>query len=83
MKENYYALLICILKPITIEQSFNMMNGVIDTIVNTSVTKSDIRDMMHMKNNMTYEEIGKLYGLTKQAVYRRIKRFKDKEAKAV
>jgi len=81
MKENYYALLICILKPVTVEQSFRMMNGLFDNVINTSITKDDIEDMIRLKQEMTYEAIGKLYGLSKNAVYRRIKRYK--EAKAV
>jgi hypothetical protein len=77
MKENYYALLICILKPVTIEQSFDMMNGKITKIRKVSISKADIQDMIRMKQRMTYHEIGELYGLTKQAVYRRIKRYKE------
>lgn len=81
MKENYYALLICILKPVTVELSFHTMNGVFDKVINTAITKDDVEDMIRLKQEMTYEAIGKLYGLSKNAVYRRIKRYK--EAKAV
>lgn len=78
MKENYYALLICILKPITIEQGFDLMDGKFSKVQNTAIHKDDIEDMIRMKlRGMTYRDIGELYGLSEQAVYRRIKRFKE------
>lgn len=80
MKENYYALLICILRPdYSIDRSLQaMMDGVITKKRNTSITKNDIEDMIRMKHQgMTYMKIGELYGITSQAVYRRIKRYKE------
>jgi DNA-directed RNA polymerase specialized sigma subunit len=44
---------------------------------NTTIRKPDIEDMIRLKREMTYKEIGEIYGLSKQAVYRRIKRFKE------
>lgn len=76
MKENYYALLICILLPVTIEKSFDLMEGRITKKRNTAITRNDVKDMIQMKQNMTYDEIGEIYGISKQAVYRRIKRYK-------
>lgn len=77
MKENYYALLICILLPVTIEKSFDLMEGRITKKRNTAITRNDVKDMIRMKQSMTYEEIGEMYGISKQAVYRRIKRYKE------
>jgi len=78
MKENFYALLICILKPdYTIDKSLQVMVDGLFKKENTTIRKPDIEDMIRLKQEMTYEEIGKLYGLSKQAVYRRIKRFKE------
>ena len=78
MKENYYALLICILRPATIEQSFDLLNGKITKVQNKSVTKDDVQDMVLMRQQgITYEEIGQIYGLSMQAVYMRIKRYKE------
>ena len=78
MKENYYALLICILKPVTIEKSFDLLAGRITRIQNKSIVKNDVIDMIRMKQQrMTYADIGKTYGLSRQAVYRRIKRYKE------
>lgn len=80
MKENYYALLICILRPdYSIDRSLQaMMDEVITKKRNTSITKKDIEDMIRMKEQgMTYEKIGQLYGLSKDAVFKRIKRYKE------
>ena len=82
MKENYYALLICIMKPsCTIDVSLQIMMDGLFRKENTTIDRPDIEDMIRLKKRMTYEEIGELYGLSKQAVYRRIKRYK--EAKVV
>jgi DNA invertase Pin-like site-specific DNA recombinase len=77
MKENYYALLICILKPVTIEQGFDFLDGKVTKVQNKSIHKDDVEDMIRLKQEFTYEDIGRMYGLTKQAVYRRIKRYKE------
>lgn len=77
MKENYYALLVCILRPVTIEKSFDLLDGKITKKNNTSISKKDIEDMIRMKQDMTYDELGDMYGISKQAVYRRIKRYKE------
>lgn len=77
MKENYYALLICILKPITVEQGFDILNGKFTKRRNMTITRNDIQDMIRLKQSMTYDEIGELYGLGGAAVYRRIKRYKE------
>ena len=78
MKENYYALLICILRPVNIERSFDMLSGKITKVQNKTITRGDVLDMIRMKQQgMTFEAIGELYGISKQAVYRRLKRFKE------
>jgi ATP-dependent protease Clp ATPase subunit len=78
MKENYYALLICILRPLTIEQSFNIMEGKVTKVQNKWIRKDDVEDMIRMKQyGMTYKAIGKLFGLKKDAVHKRIKRYKE------
>ena len=80
MKENYYALLICILKPdYSIERSLMaMVDGVLTKVQNKSITKSDVTDMIQMKGQgMTYQKIGEIYSLSWDAVRRRVKRYKE------
>ena len=80
MKENYYALLICILRPVTIEQSFDMMDGKVAQTKNLVITSEDIEDMIRMKQQgMTHREIGEYCGISEEATYRRIKRYKEKK----
>jgi len=51
---------------------------------NVLITKDDVGDMIRMKRQgMTFEAIGEIFGLSKKAAYRRIKRFMDKEVIAV
>ena len=74
MKENYYTLLICILKPVTVEQSFMMMGGVLPK-QNKTISKRDVKFMIIFKHQgMAYKEIGELFGLSAGAVYNRIRR---------
>ena len=77
LKENYYALIICILRPVTIEQSFMMMDGSVSTTKNKSITKDDVADMITLKETgLTYQAIGDMYGLSASATFLRIKRLK-------
>lgn len=78
MKENYYALLLCILRPdYSVERSLQaMMDGVFTKRRNMTIKANDIKDMIQMhQQGLTYEKIGEAYGITSQAVYRRIKRY--------
>jgi len=80
VQENYYALLICILRPgpVTIEMSFDLMGGKITKAQNKSIKSKDVEDMIQMKQQgMTHRAIGEMYGLSEEAVYRRIKRYKE------
>jgi predicted DNA-binding protein (UPF0251 family) len=81
MKENYYALLICILKPVTIEKGFDLLNGKMTKVQNKSISLQDVEDMIRMKQQgMTYKAIGELFGLKKDAVHKRIQRYREKVA---
>lgn len=80
MKENWYAFLICILrKDYSIERSLQVMvDEVFTKIQNTSINKTDVMDMIRMKKQgMTHQAIGEIYGLSEEATYKRIKRYKD------
>ena len=80
MKENYYALFLCIVrKDFNIDRSLQIMiDGVSTKVRNTAITKTDIQDMIRMKQQgMTHQAIGELYGLSEEATYKRIKRYKE------
>lgn len=72
--DNWLAFGVAILHPnlISPERSFDLLltrQGKRDR----SITEEDVREMIKLKKTMTYEEIGNLYGLSKYAVYSRIR----------
>lgn len=74
MIDNWYALLICILKPVTVEKAFDLFEGIFPKVNNTAVTQDDVEDMIKLKNEgLTYRELGEIYGMSKDAVHKRIK----------
>lgn len=81
MRENFYALLICILRPVSVEQSFLMMNGIFTKPKVKRTIKIDMKEMIDYRNKgLTCEEIGKIYGISTKAARLRIKRY-SKEVK--
>lgn len=43
------------------------------------LTVQDIHDMVRMKEIMTYKQIGAIFGMTADAIYNRIRRFRSAE----
>ena len=70
----YYALTLSILKSWTPERAWAYL-GEVDVKPNKTITNQDIEDMIQLKKTMTYTELGEVYGITRNAVYRRIKRY--------
>lgn len=70
---NYYALALCILSERTPDQALHyfLLPNKNDTKL---LTKIDIEDMIELKKTMTYDEISKLYNMTRFAIFNRIKR---------
>ncbi len=83
--ENYTALLIAIEKEVCQEEAFKILDIVADgkQISNrkfkVKLINEDMKDMIKLKNEgLTYKQIGEIYGISDHAVYRRIKRYKEK-----
>jgi hypothetical protein len=75
MKENYYTFLICILRPVTVEESLRMMGGIFP-IIKSKKKNLNNQDMVDLRNKgMTFKEIGEIFGITETAAYMRVKRF--------
>lgn len=79
MKENYYALLLCILKPVTIDQSFMLLEGNFKSACGKKRGRRKLdlnnKDLVADRNNgMTFQQIGDKYGISKNAAMVRIKR---------
>jgi DNA invertase Pin-like site-specific DNA recombinase len=80
VKENWYALLIASQRPVGVEQAFRIMNG--DSIGRkkkySKFTQDDIECMESLKSEgYTYRQIGKVYGISRDAVRSRINRRKQ------
>ncbi|MDT8718298.1 helix-turn-helix domain-containing protein [Clostridium sp. 19966] len=72
MSENYYALLLSILKNYTPERSFKLLNG---EKVDKEHRRKEALDMVELKKaGYTYREIGDMFGVSKDVVYTRIRR---------
>lgn len=79
---NYFALCISILTPSTPELSFSLMmeheKPSILRKCRKDVTKEDVKDMVALKEDLTYKEIAEIYGLKKMTVCSKILRYKKK-----
>lgn len=79
----YYALALSILTDFTHEQSFYYLLGQTTGKKKIkhprAITDQDIQDMIELKKTMTYREIGKIYNLSPEAVYRRIQRYRRRK----
>lgn len=72
MNENWCAFCISILKNITPEQSFLLFDNGKLSRNNRSISKDEVSRMKQLKKKMTYAEIGLIYGISANAVFRRI-----------
>ena len=81
MKENYYALLLCIIKPVTVDQSFMMLDGNFNPPRgrrNLNINSKDLAD--DRDKGMTFQQIGDKYGISKNAAIVRVKRYNKEVA---
>ncbi len=73
MSENYYALIISILKGLTPEQSFELLNT---GRIKEKYDPEDVKDMIKLKAmGMTYKELAEAFNISVDCAYHRISRF--------
>lgn len=78
--DNYVALMMCIFTGWEPEQCFSYLETSRKPKRKSNITEDDVLDMIRLKQNgMSHREIGEIYGLSPDAVYYRIKRFKKVE----
>ncbi len=79
MQENYYALLICILRPdFTIDRSLTYM--LCGRLHKRMPCKHSTHDMILMKSRgMTNKEISEMLGIKQGTIQKRIRRYLDRE----
>ena len=80
LNENWYALIIASQFPVTVEQAFRILDrGKRITSKRVKLTNEDLIKMERLRDEgFTYEKIGEMYGMTMNAVYTRLKRFRGK-----
>jgi len=87
---NYYALCLCVLTERIPEESFIDMGLVPGkktrrspkALINnpSDQVPNDVREMISLRKNYTWKQIGEIYGISDQAAYQRVKRYsKPKE----
>lgn len=70
MEENYCALIVCIVRGCSPKHAFELIRtGKI------TITDDDIKYMIILKRKMTYKQIGKIYGLCDNTIYRLLKKY--------
>lgn len=72
---NYAALAVAILRGCSVEHAFELLEN--PEIRTPKFTDDDIEDMVKLKQEYTYKQIGEIYGLSRSAVYNRIRRYKN------
>lgn len=88
----YCALVLCILTDNPPEVAFKKLSGNLVCIRDTyelgqatthhgEITQNDIAMMAYMKLSMTYKQIGEYFGISDQAVYQRIKRYRKQKVR--
>ena len=78
MNENYYALAVAIINGCTPEHAFEMLDtGHITKKYDKD--QSEAAEMAAIKaQGLTYKQIGEIFGISDQAAYRRIRRYKER-----
>lgn len=84
MKENYYALAVCILRNCTPEQAFQLL----ETGKKKRVKKGTCLDVVPERQKLreqglSYKAIGEIYGMSKDGVYIRLKKAKKTGEKCI
>jgi hypothetical protein len=80
LKDNYYALILCILTTHSVDKSLNVFGLRINSKNNKTLTKDDNLAMLEFKRQgMSYREIGERYGITSCAAQHRIRGIKDEQ----
>ena len=72
---NYYALVLCLLYPLTPEQAFYILT--VDHKPSQPLTYEDYKVTAEMHKSMTLKQVGKLLGVSESGISRRMKAYKQ------
>lgn len=89
LRDNYYALCICVLTERIPEEAFidmNLMSGKkiklrTQAAVNnlSDQAPDEVREMIALRRTHTWKEIGKMFGISDQAAYQRVKKYSKRK----
>ncbi|WP_090445258.1 hypothetical protein [Natronincola peptidivorans] len=78
LQDNYSTLLIAIFCNCSIETAFRKLDNP-NSKKPAQLTQNDVEDMYKLKlQGLTYKEIGEIYYIDQHVVFKRIKRYKEK-----
>jgi len=72
---NYYALIVAVLKGISPEEAFELLETG-KRPKHKKLSTEEVAEMASLKETMTYKDIGTIYNMKPTAVYTRIRRYK-------
>jgi transposase len=75
---NYYALAVAIIKNCSPERAFALMEGRAGDKPR-KLSDEEIEEMIQVKKTHTYDEMAKIYGMSRDAIYMQIKRYKQRK----
>lgn len=76
--ENLYVLYIAIEKKLSVEKAFELYET--GMVAKKKISKNDVEDMHQLKKNgLTYREIGEIYAVNEDTIYRRLRKYKKGE----
>ena len=84
--EGLMALCVAILRKVPPEKAFALLEDPSEKRYEDWITQEDMEDMIKMREQkppVKYWEIGEMYGISKDVVYKRIKRFKENGGKQI
>ena len=81
MVDGYLALVVAIVVGCTPEVAFGRLYSKHPKSVHHPITPDELEDMQALKQcGATYREIGEIYGLGKETVYGRLRRYRNRSA---
>ena len=76
---NWCSLALCMAnEKFTVERALDCISGTQANINRKDITDADTADMIKLRKDCTYREIGDMYGMTESAAWRRIKKFEER-----
>lgn len=76
---NYAALAVSILKNVSPERAFLLLENPHVGSTPRKLSDMEIEDMIRVKQTHTFDEMAEIYGMSRDAIYMQIKRYKQRK----